>query len=73
MNEFCRAFFYNDVDHGPHNCPKCQAAWDEVQRQEAAFAAASAMDRKNPGNERACMIGYRTTLEKAALDHRGLP
>lgn len=63
MTRFCNRFCWE--------CDKCKAATEECKRDDAAFAATDREARRNGGAQFA--IGYRTTLDRAALDHRGMP
>lgn len=64
MTQFCREFC--------GRCDRCREALAEIDRESKAWAEAVKADAKNPGGGRFA-LGYRTTLEQAALDHRGRP
>lgn len=63
MTQFCRNFC--------GECDKCKAAIEECKRDDAAFAAIDREAKKNGQTQ--FSLYHRTTLERAALDHKGRP
>jgi len=68
MTTFCRGFFQGTCDA---TCLQCREAYAQVKAEERAWAQVQQREKRNPGPWQG--LGYRSTLEKAALDHRGQP